>query len=94
LTSGRTMAGTSTSFVSSVNNAELVPLNFLSNPYPPPKVFFNPARRHSRACTLLGQSFSYGAIPIARSPPRPSVLGSNPAATALADAVQREALRG
>ena len=48
---------TSTSFVSSVNNAGLVPLNYLDNPYP--SGILQPVGSSQGLATLLGQSLTY-----------------------------------
>lgn len=48
---------TSTTFVSSVNNAGLVPANFLSNPYP--SGILQPVGSSQGLGTLLGQSLSF-----------------------------------
>ncbi len=48
---------TSTSFVSSVNNAGLVPLNYLNNPYP--SGILQPVGSTQGLGTLLGQSLTY-----------------------------------
>ncbi len=48
---------TSTSFVSSVNNAGLVPLNYLNNPYP--SGILQPVGSSQGLGTLIGQSLTY-----------------------------------